>query len=82
MRNRLIIGAFRYGRNFQGESSDKPQYDRVGRILRYCEQYQKTGNLEILVDIANTAMLEFGEGNHPDAHFSAIDDGEHTKEKQ
>lgn len=79
MRNRLIMGAFRYGRNFENRPQDKPQYNRVGRIKTCCEQYLQTGNLELLVDIANMAMLEYGEGNHPLKHFHASDDCEHAQ---
>lgn len=31
------------------------------------------------MDIANLAMMEFEEGDHPDKHFSFVDDGKHTK---
>jgi hypothetical protein len=74
MRNRLVMGAFRYGRNFENRSPDKPQYDRVGSIKRRCDLYIKTGNTEHLVDIANLAMMEFGEGQHPNRHFSSVDE--------
>jgi len=76
MRNRLVLGAFRYGK-LQDQS--KPRYDRIGSIESRLKGYIKTGNTEFLVDIANMCMLEFVEGKHPNKHFKAIDDGEHTK---
>lgn len=71
MRNRLIMGALRYGKlNAPG----KPQYDRMASIQKRAKLYAETGNLEILVDIANLALLEFEEGRHPKRHFTAIDE--------
>jgi hypothetical protein len=78
MRNRLLMGAFRYGRlNAQG----KPDYDRIEAAIRLLKDYQRTGNQEDLVDASNCCLLEFEEGSHPLKHFGARDDGEHIKEK-
>lgn len=76
MRNRLIIGALRYGRI---GAANKPQYDRVNSMIKRLTKYQETGNKEFLVDVANICLLEFVECNHPKQHFHAIDDGEHTE---
>ena len=76
-RNRLIMGAFRYGR--LGESG-KPQFDRVKCALKHLCLYGQTGNLEHLIDVGNLAMVEFEEGLHPDRHFRSADDGFHAKE--
>lgn len=62
MRNRLIMGALRYGRL---HAPGKGTYNRPGGIVKRLQQYQETGNLECLVDIANLALLEFEEGTHP-----------------
>lgn len=70
MRNRLILGAFRYGLL---NSPGKETWDRVSSIIKRAELYQQTGNTEYLVDIANMAMLEYEEGKHPTKHFAAID---------
>lgn len=78
MRNRLIMGAFRYG---LFHSEEKGAYDCVGSMYRRILRYHETGNLEYLVDVANLAMIEFTEGRHPNRHFAAIDDGEHTAKK-
>lgn len=78
MRNRLIMGALRYGLiNEEG----KPRYDRVGSMKRRLDLYSETGNLEHLVDVANLALMEFEEGRHPNAHFASLDDGHHTRTK-
>jgi hypothetical protein len=77
-RNRLIIGALRYGRL---GAPGKPQWDRVPDMIRRLEAYQADGNLEHLVDVANLAMAAFVEDRHPERHFAAADDGQHTMPK-
>lgn len=79
MRNRLVIGSLRYGKML---ANGKPQYDRIASARRHLEQYEESGNLEHLVDVANTCLIEFLEGNHPNRHFCGIDDGEHAKIKK
>lgn len=76
MRNRLVLGAIRYGKI---GDKNKPTYDRVGSIYSRLDKYLESGNREYLVDIANLAMLECLEGRHPKANFNPIDDGEHVK---
>ena len=70
MRNRLIMGAIRYG--LLG-SPNKPQYDRIEYMRRKLKEYKESGNLECLVDVANLALCEFVEGKHPKSHFNAVD---------
>ena len=38
--------------------------------------YEMTGNTEYLVDIANYCLLAFLEDEHPNKHFSAMDENE------
>lgn len=64
--NRLIVGAYRYGRL---GSKNKSQYDRLKSIRKRLDSYEQNGNLELLVDIANLALCEFVEGRHPKRHF-------------
>ena len=78
MRNRLIMGAFRYGRF---HDPGKGQYDQVASIRRHLIEYECTGNLEHLVDVANLALVEYVFGSHPMRHWHAQDDSEHTKLK-
>jgi hypothetical protein len=78
MRNRLIMGAIRYGRlNAPG----KPQYDRVKAIIDRAHEFAKTQNLDLLPDIANLALLEFEEGNDPRRHIACRDGGQHVQRK-
>ncbi len=78
MRNRLLIGSFRYGGLHAG---GKPNYDRIESIIKRAHNYKSSGNDELLVDIANLALCEYEEGTHPSKHFSSIDDGEHVNIK-
>ena len=75
MRNRLVVGSFRYGLMRR----EKPLFDRVDSIIKRANKYRETGNMEFLVDIANLCLLEFVEGKHPNKHFHSIDDGEHVR---
>lgn len=75
MRNRLIMGALRYGLL---HAPGKPQYDRVGSIVRRLVKYTVDGNQEHLVDAANLCLMEFEEGTHPLRHFGPQDDAEHV----
>ena len=80
MRNRLLMGAFRYGRI---GAPGKPVYDRVKSCIKRLEQYAATGNKELLVDVANLCLLEFVECVHPLAHFKdSGDDVEHVEVKK
>ena len=73
MRNRLVIGAMRYGRI---QSENRPRYDRVSSMIKRLKRYSETGNKEFLVDVANLCLVEFVESK---GHFHSIDDGEHLK---
>lgn len=76
MRNRLVMGAFRYGRL---RDRRKPKWDRVTYAIKKLEDYKKTRNSETLVDVANMMLLEFEEG---DNHFEALCDGFHVEQKE
>ena len=79
MRNRLILGAMRYGKI---NAPDKPKYNRIEMIRYRLGKYVETGNTEFLVDCANACMLEFIEGSHPDKHFRATEEVSHCKIKR
>jgi len=78
MRNRLAMGYFRYG---PLNKQPKGLYDNVGSIRKRLALFEKTGNDEILVDIANLCMCEFVNGTHPTKHFKSVDDGIHVEQK-
>ena len=72
--NRLVMGAFRYGRL---GAEGKPLYARASCMQRRLEDHKRDGNAEHLVDVANLAMLEYVEGKHNGIIHT--DDGEHTR---
>ena len=75
LRARLVFGAIRYGRL---NDKRKRKYDRISSCISRLEEYRRTGNDELLVDVANFCMLEFEEGFHPNKHFRSVDDGNHV----
>lgn len=77
MRNRLIVGSFRYG---QLKDSNKPSYKRVSSIIQRLELYLEDGNTEHLIDAAAISLAEYVCGDHPLKHFGPNDDHIHMKE--
>ena len=74
MRARLVFGAYRYGRMGHGRiPKGKPKYDRCESIRKRLDFFEKTGNAEWLVDVANMALLIFEERVHPNFNFKHID---------
>jgi hypothetical protein len=74
MRNRLIVGAYRYG---PLEVQKTRRYDNISGMQKHLDAYRETGNAEHLVDIANIALVEFTVPVHPKQYFAAEDDGTH-----
>lgn len=77
MRNRLVMGAIRY-ETFKEKIADN-KYDCIEYIRRKLKDYEDTGNLECLVDAANLLMIEYAAPNHPNPHFTPLDDVGHVK---
>ncbi len=67
MRNRLVQGAFRYG--LLAENKLK---NCISLLEDKLKVYKETGNIEMLVDIANIALVEFVIGKHPLRHFKVV----------
>jgi len=75
MRNRRVLGAIRYGKT---NAPGKPKYDRVNTMRKKIDLYENTGNKEILVDLANYAMVEFQEPTLDiQTYFEVTDDVNH-----
>ena len=77
MRNRLIVGSFRYGLL---KDSNKPSYKRVSSIIDRLKLYLEDGNTEHLIDAAAISLAEYVCGDHPLKHFGPNDDHIHMKE--
>lgn len=58
MRNRLIMGAMRY-ETFEKKRRKINTYNYGYEAQRRLDTYNKTGNKEFLVDVANMCLLEF-----------------------
>lgn len=62
MKNRLLIGACRYGLI---NDPDKPKWDRLERYHLEVSIFDATGNLEHVIDALNMLLLEWEEGTLP-----------------
>ena len=71
MHNRLLMGRMRYGKmKNAGGRGKKSSIDLLKERLR---RYELTGNMELLPDIANFALIEFVSGDHKMRHFKCED---------
>jgi len=77
MRNRLLMGYYRYG---PFNTQNKTTKEVLDSIIFRANKYLDNGNDELLVDIANLAMKEFAVGTHKNKHFQSEDDGIHVGE--
>ena len=58
MRNRLLMGALRYG-TFEQARKKPGKYNYAAEVGRRMNAYLVSGNKEFLVDAANLCLLEF-----------------------
>jgi hypothetical protein len=72
MLNRLIVGFYRHGDIGTANARGKNVPEMLERRWR---RYRKTGNRELLMDVANLAMSEYMDPSHPEAHFTPEDSG-------
>ena len=77
MRNRLIMGSYRY--ELFDVKRKGLKYACAAEAIKRVVLFQETGNIEHLVDAANMCLLEFEFSNHPNKHFTSIDDGVHAE---
>jgi hypothetical protein len=73
MRNRLMMGALRYGGINNPNNKGNQTGFNTDEMLKRTYEYVRTGNAELLVDVANFALCEFHQRPHPDFHFEAKD---------
>lgn len=78
-RNRMLMGAFRYGCM---ASQDYGKYDLCAEAKKRIARYEKTKNLEHLVDAGNIIQLAYIYGKRQGHKLNPIDDGPHTPEKK
>lgn len=53
--------------------------DAIATLKKKLAAYQRTGNTELLVDVANYAMFEFMWPLHPQGHYKPMDDDPTTR---
>lgn len=82
MRNRLIMGAMRYGTFAEHAAAGGSPHDNCSSIIKHVKLYQEGGNTEHLVDCANLSLKEFLIGVHPLKHFCATDDPDHHTQRR
>ena len=75
-RNRLVMGAMRYGR-----LTEKISYDSVTSMRQRLDLFEQDGNGEHLVDISNICHVTFTREDHPKYHFKAGDETTHVQRK-
>jgi len=71
--DRMAMSYFKYGPVAQGFPK---RVDAIATLKDKLATYERTGNTEWLMDVANYAMIEFMHPRHPDAHFRATDSKE------
>ena len=73
MDNRMMMGALRYGPIDGAQNPGRQHGWNVQNALKRANEYLKSGNAELLVDVANFCMCEFEQQSHPKYHFEAKD---------
>lgn len=82
MRNRMVMGALRYG-PLEHKRKVGKHWDLRTPIRKKLDLYEQTGNTEYLVDIANYCLIAFECDYHPTKHFAALDNHhDHCKRKR
>jgi hypothetical protein len=73
MADRMAVSYCKYGRVAEAYPS---RVDAIASLRARLEKYERTGNTEWLMDVANFAMIEFMRPRHKDAHFRPTDSKE------
>ncbi len=70
MTNRMLVSYYKYG---PVADAYPHKLNALRSLQQRLDEYQKTGNLEFLIDAANFAMIEFMHPSLPNAFFKATD---------
>lgn len=73
MADRMAMSYYKYGPLAEGFPK---RVDAIATLKDKLAAYERTGNTEWLMDVANYAMIEFLRPRHPEAHFRATDSRE------
>lgn len=69
----MVTSYHKYGKVNANHSKDTNYMPAVENLKKRLERYLETGNTEFLVDVANYAMIEFMQPQHPKAHYQFTD---------
>jgi hypothetical protein len=67
-KNKMIIGRLKYG----PWKDNQRDVDALGSLLVRLREYEATGNMEMLEDISNFAMMEWMIPRNPKAHRDGV----------
>lgn len=73
-KNMMVMSYYKYGPLKENYKTEKT-IDAIGSLKLRLEEFEKTGNTELLADVANFAMIEFTYPQHPKAHYKPTDSG-------
>jgi hypothetical protein len=71
----MVMSYYKYGpveKNYR----DGRFLDAIPSLKKRLEEYERTGNIELLVDAANWCMIEFMFPQHKSAHFKPLEPNE------
>lgn len=70
MQSAMSLSFYKYGALAAGVPE---KTDSLKSLQKRIAKYMETGNVELMVDVANFAMMEFMHPAHPKAHYIATD---------
>jgi len=76
MRDRLVMGAFRYGLMARQDYSN---YNLIKEAKGRLSRYSEDNNLEHLMDAANMCLLSYVHGQRQGQTVNSVDDGKHSE---
>lgn len=71
-KNMMVMSYYKYGPMKKNYKIAKT-INSIGSLEKRLDCYKRTGNTELLADIANFAMIEFMYPQHEKAHYEATD---------
>lgn len=70
MLHRMSLSFFKYG---PVKDAFPQKVDAIATLRMFLDRYERDGNTERMMDVANYAMIEFMHPRHPNAHFTPTD---------
>ena len=73
-KNMMVTSYYKYGHVEENYKKEKT-INAIESLKMRLEEFERTGNTELLADVANFAMIEFKHPQHPKAHYKPTDSG-------